>query len=121
MPMKLNSIGDVIATRELFVANDDSVTIVVKMGKPQPFPEGEGEGYFCPVLISGYGVDELTYAGGVDAFQSIEFALTLIGTALKGFNASLDDQLRWEGDDDEGFGFPVLDDDDDDDEEEEER
>jgi hypothetical protein len=43
----------------------------------------------------------------VDAFQSIELALKMIGAELGKLNREHDGQLRWEGDERGDFGFPI--------------
>ena len=104
--MKLSSVGDVIAVRELFLANEPSRKITVLMGKPQPFPDASGEDHYCPIQITGLGSEKVQYAGGVDAFQALELAFRLIGVELDVLNRNHGGQLRWECDDKGGFGFP---------------
>ena len=105
--MKLDSVGTVIATRELFLANDPGRGILVKMGMPQPLPDALGDDHYCPFQITGIGNERVKYAAGIDPFQAIELALKIIGAELARLNSEHDGQLYWECDDRGGFGFPV--------------
>jgi hypothetical protein len=104
--MQLDNVGDVIATRGLFLADDPNHKIVVKMGKPQPFPEALGDDHYCPIHITGLGHEKVKYAAGVDAFQSLELGLKMIGIELAALNRKHNGQLRWEGDQHGDLGFP---------------
>jgi hypothetical protein len=106
--MKLDSVGDVIATRKLFLTSNPSNKIVVMMGKPQPLPDALGDDHFCPIQIVGIGPETVKYAVGVDAFQSLELGFKKIGIELAYLNSKYSGQLRWEGDEhgDLGFAFP---------------
>jgi hypothetical protein len=105
--MKLESIGEVIATRTSFLANDPSSKVVVKMGRPQPLPDSIGDHHYCPYQISGAGTERIFYGAGVDAFQSLELGLKMIGVDLSVLNKKLDGQLRWECDEQGALGFPL--------------
>ena len=104
--MKLESIGEVIAIRTLFLVNDPSRKMVVKMGKPRPLPDALGDDHYCPYQISGAGTERIFYGAGVDAFQALELGLKMIGVDLAVLNGKLDGQLRWECDEQGGLGFP---------------
>jgi hypothetical protein len=104
--MELDSVGDVIATRELFLANNRSHKIVVKMGKPQPLPDALGDDHYCPIQITGLGNEKVKYAAGVDAFQSLELGLKMIGIELAVLNREHNGQLRWECHEHGELGFP---------------
>jgi hypothetical protein len=104
--MQLDSVGDVIATRGLFLANEPSHKIVVKMGKPQPLPDALGDDHFCPIQIVGLGSEKVKYAAGVDAFQSVELGLKMIGIELAVLNREHEGQLRWECNERGDLGFP---------------
>ena len=105
--MKLESIGEVIAIRALFLANDPSRKVVVKMGKPQPLPDALGDDHYCPYQISGAGTERIFYGAGVDAFQALELGLKMIGVDLAVLNRKLDGQLRWDCDEQGALGFPL--------------
>ena len=65
--MKLDSVGQVLCSRELALADGRTVSVV--MGKPQRFPDGNDD-YFCPFQITGIGSEQVSYGAGVDAFQA---------------------------------------------------
>ena len=104
--MELDSVGEVIATRRLFRAGDDTAGVIaVKMGKPVPYPDGQD--YYCPYQVTGLGDEKVRYAAGIDAFQAMQLALRMIGTDLYiRLNRLCAGRLRWEGDDDGDLGFP---------------
>jgi hypothetical protein len=106
--MQLESVGEVIAIRTLFLANDPSRKVLVKMGKPQPLPDALGDDHYCPFQITGLGSERVTYAAGVDAFQSLELGLKMISSKLAFLNREQNGQLRWECDEHGGLGFPYL-------------
>jgi len=64
-------LGEVIASRRLFVADEKARTleVTVKLGKPKRFP-GSAD-YYCPYQITGLGNERVRYAGGVDAVQAL--------------------------------------------------
>ena len=105
--MKLDSVGEVIAIRTLFLANDPSRKVVVKMGKPQPLPDSLGDAHYCPYQISGPDTARIFYGAGVDGFQALELGLKMIGADLAFLNRKLDGQLRWECDANGDLGFPI--------------
>jgi hypothetical protein len=105
--MRLDSVGNVIAVRKLSLANEASRSIVVKMGEPQPLPDATGDDRYCPFQITGVGSERVKYAAGVDAFQSIELALRMIGAELAKINREHDGHLQWEGNEHGDLGFPV--------------
>jgi hypothetical protein len=105
--MKLESVGEIVAVRRLFLEGQEpsSGDILVKVGKPQQFPDSTD--YYCPYQITGVGDEKVRYAGGIDAVQAIELAFRAIGIDLYvGINREFDDRLRWEGDEHGDLGFP---------------
>ena len=103
--MQLQDVGEVIATRTLFLVGDPNREIVVKMGKPQLFPEGRD--YFTR-FKSPESETEGDLCGGVDAFQAIELASKLIAIELRTIRDRFDVRFaRWDGDETGtgGFGF----------------
>jgi hypothetical protein len=101
-------IGVVIAVRELsFTDNNNSKNkLVVAIGKPEPFPNSEG--YYCPFQISGGGSEKIKYAAGIDAVQSLQLVMEMIGATLQFMSKELDGELRWEGTDTNELGFPSV-------------
>jgi hypothetical protein len=106
--MKLTDIGEVIAERDLSIQGDLVAKVVVRMGKPQPFPDGTGA-YFCPYQITAFGNQRIMYAGGVDAFQAIELCFHMIGIELAALSRDRGRQFRWDADEQGGWGFPFPD------------
>jgi hypothetical protein len=101
--LKLTSVGQVIATRELDIA--DGSKVLVTIGIPQPFPELTS--FYCPYQIDGLGKRHVRYAGGVDAVQALELAMKCIATDLYTSDAFKSDKLRHLGM--RNLGFPYLD------------
>jgi hypothetical protein len=101
--VKLNDVGQVIATRVLNLRGSAQVTI--RLGKPEKFPDSVD--YYCPYEIRGVGNQRVRYAGGVDAVQALELALKSIGADLYTSKEWQAKELTWNGGDD--LGFPVPD------------
>lgn len=110
--MKLESVADVMAVRTYRLFDDSnriesSRGVVLRLGKPQRSPEStEFEEYYCPFQLIGVGDERVRYAAGVDAFQAIELALGLIGGLMGRMGEEHKGRLRWDYDDQGGFGFP---------------
>jgi hypothetical protein len=101
--MKLDSVGTLIAWRDLEL--NEVETVRVKIGMPQEFPEGEG--YYCPFEIAGLSRDKIFYAGGVDPVQALELALQNIGAILYTSAEYEAGKLRYLGG--KNLRFPVAD------------
>ena len=102
--MELKHIEPVIAARQLSLVSGGSV--VVRIGAPRPFPEGDNS--YCPFEILGLSPEVKSWAGGVDDIQSLQLALDKIGIILASRNRDAEDRLYWltEGDPDLGFPMP---------------
>jgi hypothetical protein len=103
--MRVDSIGEVIAVRRLFLVDEPGREIWVRMGKPQKTP-GEPD-FYCPYQITGLGDEKPAASVGIDSFQAMQLALRSIGGKLMLLNRNSDGRLRWECDEQGGFGFPV--------------
>lgn len=110
--MKLENVGEVIAIRR-FRLRDESQTletgkeVLLQLGKPQRSPDSPAvEEWFCPFQIIGIGDERVRYAAGVDAFQAIQLAFKLIGATIGRLGQQSNGRLRWDYDDEGGFGFP---------------
>jgi hypothetical protein len=103
--MKPDSIGELIASRTLILLRDDNSTseITVQLGKPQPWPD---HNYFCPYQIKGAGDERVGYAAGIDSFQALHLALSILRAEVEALNKQLNGRLRWENDDAGALGFP---------------
>jgi hypothetical protein len=103
--MRVDSIGEVIALRRLFLVDEPDREILVKMGKPQKTP-GEQD-FYCPYQTTGLGDEKPGASVGIDSFQAMQLALRCIGGKLMLLNRNSDGRLRWECDEQGDFGFPV--------------
>jgi hypothetical protein len=68
--MDVQEIGESIAERTLVMGAEE---VVVTIGKPQPFEDGED--YFCPYSIEHAGQKKVSYAGGMDAVQALQLTM----------------------------------------------
>lgn len=104
--MKLDDVGEIIATRSLSMLHDDrtSSEVLVVLGKPQPLPGLETD-YYCPYQIRGAGSEKVRHTCGIDAFQAIKLAIRSLGVHLDLLNKELGGRLRWDGDKDGQLGF----------------
>jgi len=104
--MELDSVGEVIATRELELmsAGEAPQMVQVTMGKPHQLPEHTD--YYCPYEVKGSGFRKVRYACGIDAFQALQLALQAISVELEVLNKELNGRLRWECGREGDFGFP---------------
>ena len=105
--MRVDSIGDVIAVRRLYLIDRPNREVLVKLGKPAKTP-GEDD-FFCPFQITGIGDEAIEAIVGIDEFQALELTVKFIGARLERLNRDCGGQLRWECDEKGGFGFPVPD------------
>jgi hypothetical protein len=101
--VKLNDLGQVIATRVLALGGGAQVTI--RLGRPERFSDSED--YYCPYEIRGMDAQHARYAGGVDSVQALDLALKAIGAILYTSRECQAKQLTWNGSED--LGFPVPD------------
>jgi hypothetical protein len=102
LEMKLDSVGRIIATRDLDL--DGVEKVLVTIGAPQQTP-GHAD-YYCPFTISGFGSREVRYAVGIDTMQALDLALRAIGSDLYSSQEYLEGRLRYLGM--KNLGFPVL-------------
>jgi hypothetical protein len=101
--MKVEEIGEVIAERVVHRAvNGESPTdVIVRLGKPEPFPDGSG--FFFEMI--GLGPRKVRYAAGIDAFQSLQLVFRMISGSLDYYKRepSVEMYFLEPGDD---LGFP---------------
>jgi hypothetical protein len=102
--MGLDTIGEVITTRQLCLVDDPSREILVKIGKPQL---SEHKDYLCPIQVTGIGEESVSGIYGVDSVQALELAMRSLGAELQRLNTQHQGRIRW-GDAPKGwFGFPI--------------
>ena len=106
--MELNDVGEVIARRTFSLETPTSgEKVIVEIGKPVLFPDSTD--YFTPYRIEWPGNNQVRYAGGIDAIQSLQLAMDMIAARLVGLRDSLDCAIFWEGDENGDLGFPLSD------------
>jgi hypothetical protein len=54
----------------------------------------------------GVGPEHIKYAAGIDAIQSLQLVMLMVGATLGFINKELNGTLRWPGDSEGDFGFP---------------
>ena len=104
--VELESVGEVIATREVEL-KPSGRKVVVTIGKPQRFPGPDGQGHYCPYQISGITRDKVRFAGGADAVQAIALAMKMVGIDLYTSEEGKAGMLSWECGRDGDLGFPA--------------
>lgn len=103
--MDFDTLGEIIATRRLYLIDEENVrrTVSVLVGKPQP--HADALSYFCPFQIIGIGSQNTHLANGEDSIQALQSAMILIAANLNRLNDELDGRLKWDGDTTD-LGFP---------------
>jgi hypothetical protein len=103
--MQLTSIGELIAKRELDLAGQGKVTVLIGMPKKC----ADDDDYYCPYQIVGIGNERVRYAVGVDEVQALQLVQKMIGTDLYTSKEAASGALDWKGGDKGDLGFPVPD------------
>ena len=102
--MQFDTLGEVIATRQLKLYGEPEKDVVVKIGKPE---QSEHHDYCCRIQVTGVGNERVHGIYGVDSVQAIELAMRFLGSELQRLNTQHEGRLRW-GDAPKGwFGFPI--------------
>src|SRR5262249_47478676 len=102
--MQFDTIGEVIATRQLNIMAEPDREVLVKIGRPEP---SEHHDYCCRIQVTGIGDERIDGIYGVDAVQALELAMRFLGSELQRLNTQHQGRLRW-GDAPKGwFGFPI--------------
>ena len=104
--MDFESIGEIIATRNLHFIDESNHqrTVSVLLGKPQQ-SNGSSD-YQCPFQVIGIGSQTTQLARGHDSIQALQSALVLISANLNYLNNELGGKLIWEGASQGELGFP---------------
>ncbi len=105
--MKLESVGEIIATRTLVLLREEKppLEVTVLLGKPQQLPDFPD--YYCPYQIKGVGSGKVLCSCGVDPFQALELALSTLGSEVEILNTELGGKLRWDCGSNGDLGFPA--------------
>lgn len=104
--MDFDSIGEIIATRNLHFVDESNNqrAVSVLVGKPQQ-SNGSSD-YQCPFQIIGIGSQTTQVARGHDSIQALRSALVLISANLNYLNSELGGKLVWDGAPQGELGFP---------------
>jgi hypothetical protein len=104
--MDTESVGEIVATRNLYYLDDANQkrTVTVFIGKPQP-ANGSLE-YECPFQVIGIGNQQAKMARGHDSIQALQSALILAAANVNHLNDKLGRKLVWEGGVKGELGFP---------------
>ncbi|MBA3536461.1 MAG: hypothetical protein H0T84_07625 [Tatlockia sp.] len=102
--MQLMTINELFLSRVLKLNDINSTSVVIKIGKPQNFPDGQD--YYCPFQIIGIGDGKVIWAGGIDEIQALLLALEQIGAFLRDSEEYKQGSLSWIGSEEGNLGFP---------------
>ena len=107
--MKLKSVGELFLTRILDLNTENGNEVIIKIGKPQQFPDSPDSDYYCPYQIVGIGDEKVGYCGGVDEMQAVILSMENIGFILANTKEYKDGKLSWVCSQHGNLGFPVFD------------
>ncbi len=93
-------LGTVIAERVLKSSRLDS-NVTIRIGCPQATAEGD---FITPYQIIGAGDQEVRFAAGLDALQSLQLAIRMIGADIS--YGLKEYELKWADGDDAGLPMP---------------
>jgi hypothetical protein len=103
--MKLESVGEVIASRKLTLSQPEGAPseVLVLLGKPQQTPGFDD--FYCPYQITGAGLNRVWYSCGIDTMQALQLAVGALEVEVEVFNEKLGGRLRWNDDEKGWLGF----------------
>ena len=104
--MDLGSLGEIIASRMLYVLDEHGSKrpVSVLIGKPEPALDARG--YECSYQIIGLGSQETQVARGGDSVQALQAAMVLVGANLHQMNHEVGGRLVWKDATKGDLGFP---------------
>ena len=104
--MEFETIGEIIATRMLYVVDEqgNSRPVSVFIGKPQP--SADSSGYQCSYQIIGIGNQKTHTGHGRDSIQALKTAMILLGASLNHLNHEIGGKLVWNGGSKGELGLP---------------
>src|SRR5437588_10004583 len=98
--------GNPIAIREVFLAGNVPPVCEVTVRIFAPRPGVAGANWECPYEIATVDGCIKRYAIGIDAVQSLQLVMPMVGAELSFLNRRLSGKLRWM--DSEDLGFPDV-------------
>jgi len=100
-------IGEVIARRELKLAQDgrEPADVIVLIGRPRQLP-GHAD-FYCPYQIKGINSEKVRHIYGIDELQALLLAIFTLATELDALNKELGGKLCWELAA-KGLGLPCI-------------
>jgi hypothetical protein len=104
--MGLETIGEIIATRTLYLVDDDNSKRVISVFVGKPQPSKDPSVYQCPFRLVGIGSQKTQFAQGHDSIHALQSALILIAANLNHLNNELGGRLIWNGGPKGVLGFP---------------
>jgi hypothetical protein len=104
--MRSNEQGNPIAIREFFLAGNVPPGSEVTVRIFAPRPGVDRANWECPYEIATLGGCIKRYAIGIDAVQSLQLVMPMVGAELSVLNRRLSGKLRWM--DSEDLGFPDV-------------
>jgi len=90
--IRLKSVGNIIASRELLLDGEQKATALI--GKPRRLPGSDD--WYCPNQIIGIGSEEVKCICGVDPMQALVLSLQMVGAQLYCSVEYKAGRLRWE-------------------------
>ena len=104
--MNADTLGEIIATRELYYFDDTNQKRIVSVlvGKPQTVPDSSD--YQCPFQLVGMGTQDIHTARGHDSIQALQAALILVAASVNHLNDRLGRKLIWDNGIKGELGFP---------------
>ena len=107
--MIVESLGEIIAERRVYLQAQgvERREIIVRVGKPRPFPHPP-EDYYVPYELVGIKRDGLRYAAGVDAVQALQLVMRMIGDDLHAIARAHHVTISWVAGSEGDSGFPTT-------------
>lgn len=104
--MELGGLGEIIASRMLYVLDEEGNKRPVSVLFAKPEPAQDARGYECSYQIVGLGSQETKIARGSDSVQALQAAMVLAGANLHQLNHELGGRLLWSDGSKGDLGFP---------------
>lgn len=101
--MDFESIGEIIATRKLYLIDDNNNKRPVSVFVGRPQLSQNSPGYCCTYQVIGMGSQKTQTAEGRDSIQALQAALILIAANLNNLNEEVGGKLTWDGKGELGF------------------